>query len=597
MPGIYGYLKNHSSEISQLNKMSNAMYTHPHFIQDFKFEDENIAASRVHIGVIGESRSPTIIDSIYIWIEGESYNLDNLSKIFNFQSSGLAESLIEAYQKKKLNHFLHQLDGYFCAILYDTKEKKVKLISDRYGMRPLYWYSYQNTFAWASEIKGILSLDNLNKEIDPNAFPCFLDLGYLLDEHTWFQHIKLIKPASIIDIDINSKKTTHTYYWKWSEIKKSSLSFDDAIDELGKRFLEAIKRRFTPHEMLGVSLSGGLDSRAIVAGLAHLFPDYKGYSYTFGIQGCDDILISQKVSSISNWQHDIFPITNTNWISPRISKVWNTDGMFDIRHMHGSEFSTIISKKLAINMNGYAGDAILGGSFLRKLKLDTRATKSNVAPFIKKWSHLLKIEDSFYDIEKIEPILYMNRIRRFTNMGSINLLPYIAQRKPFFDNSVVELIFSLPDKFRKNNRLYSAMLIKFFPEYFKNIPWEKTGYPISKNRLCQFSALFLKKYNSFLKEKLQFLIPGFKTLSYVDYPTWVRENESNIRFFLNKESILVKESIFPKLGLLLNTHFSVKEDLSDKILRLLTIEIYLQNLSGSFFSDPIILPIKSEYTD
>jgi len=148
------------------------------------------------------------------------------------------------------------LDGDFCAAIFDSDQKKIKLISDRYGMRMLYWYHKDGMIAWGAEVKTILAIDGVDKKIDPISFDCFMDLGHLMGEHTWFDYIKLIKPATILEYDMGTGEVRHDHYWNWSEIRTSNLSFDEAVDELGKRFIEAVSRRFSTRERIGIALSG-----------------------------------------------------------------------------------------------------------------------------------------------------------------------------------------------------------------------------------------------------------------------------------------------------------------------------------------------------
>lgn len=229
--------------------------------------------------------------------------------------------LFDAYENKCLEEKLNKLDGYFNAIIYDSNINKLFLISDRYGMRMLYYYFKDEKFAWSGEVKGLLALDFVDKTISKESFDCFIDLGYLLEDNTWFKNIKLIKPATIMEFDLNTKKLSQKYYWKWSEIKPSNLSFDEAVDKVGFIFIDAVKKRFNPNEEITLALSGGLDSRAIFAAINKLYPDYKGLAKTFGIEGCDDIEIAKLVISKTNWEHKIFHFTSNNWFEPRLNKI------------------------------------------------------------------------------------------------------------------------------------------------------------------------------------------------------------------------------------------------------------------------------------
>lgn len=581
MPGIYGFSVRQSNPANTIEKMTDAMHLYDHFIKDAPYVDEQVAASRVHLGHIGEKTSPIEQDSVFVWVEGEAYNLDEITSQFGLvETDSLGGALIETYQANQLDAFLNKLDGYFCAALYDQKNQQIKLISDRYGMRMLYWYWHQGQFAWASEVKGVLALNDIDKTIDPTSFDCFMDLGYLLGEHTWFEQIKLINPATVLTFDLNQKSIHQEYYWKWSEIKPSSLTFDQAVDELGHRFIKAVKRRFNPNEKIGIALSGGLDSRAIFAAVHQLYPDYKGYAFTFGVGGCDDITIAKQVIGKSNWDYKEFHFTDKNWFEPRIEKVWNTDGMKDMMHMHGGEFIDEVTNHINVNLNGYLGDAIFGGSYFKNSgQLNKRICKDLAVKYY--GAHIKEsfVTSDFFDIEHIDPYLFMSRGRRLINMGTVNSLIALEQRKPFFDNECVELIFSLPDEYRMNNKLYSSMLQKFFPKYFKDIPWQKTGKPAG---VLGKASILKRSFNKGMRIFKSVL--GIKsTHGYTDYNAWIRSPEiaDQLKTLFDREaSVFQKITKQDFLNDYLQPHLNNKFlDKSNQILRAATVELYLRKVN------------------
>jgi asparagine synthetase B (glutamine-hydrolysing) len=581
MPGIYGVANSNNAK-ANLERMADAMSLYDHFIQDELFHNEHVGASRAHTGQVGEATSPARRGNNSLWIEGEAYNVSDVADELGLEAASLSDLLLAAENSRQLDRCLNRLDGYFCAALYNAETRKIKLISDRYGMRLLYWYHKNGVFAWGSEVKAILAVEGVNKELDPTSYDCFMDLGYLMGEHTWFEHIKLIKPATVIEYDLATDTVNQHHYWKWSEIKPSHLTFDEAVDELGKRFLEAVRRRFDPSERIGISLSGGLDSRAIFAAVDHLYPDYKGYAYTFGIPGCDDITIAEQVISRSeNWQHEKFYFSSDNWFEPRKEKIWNTDGMQDMMHMHGSEFLSEVAEQMAVNLNGYCGDAIIGGGFLSSVPWNQRITADNAKSFYGRYSDLTDIDSVFYDIEHVEPNLHMNRVRRFTVYGSVNALPWLDQRKPFFDNKLVELVFSISDEYRVDNRLYSAMLQKYFPKYFRNIPWQQTGKPAAIIRKASIPVRAFRKGIRVTKGLM-----GIKsTQGYTDYPAWIRDKEisEKLNGLLNFDSAEYKRLTGTDLaGRWLQPHLEGKlKNHSNEILRAATIEFYLRRVFGS----------------
>lgn len=527
--------------------------------------NKKLQASHLHLGKMKKDKNVFFKDSIYISVEGEQYD---------FKNATFEELIFDAYTKGNLEEFLNKLDGYFNAVIYDSNIKKVFLISDRYGMRMLYYYFKDGRFAFSGEVKGLLGLDFVDSSIDSKQIDCFMDLGYLVEDNTYHKHIKLIKPATIMEFDIKSKELTQKYYWKWSEIKPQNLSFDESVDRLGELFLKAVEKRFDPNDKVGVALSGGLDSRAIFAAVNKLYPDFKGYAYTFGIPKCDDITIAKQCIAKTKWKHKEFYFTNKNWFEPRKEKIWFTDGILNMMHMHGSEFNQEISSHMDFVLNGYAGDVVFGGGWFNILPLNQRATKENLKIFYKNWIDICNIDDDFYNIDRCEPYLYMNRVRRFTNMGTVNGLSNIDHRKPFFDNKVMELVYSIPDEYRKGNKLYSAMLLKFFPEFFKDIPWQKTGKTIDKKISKSFLSEVIRKAKR-IPYKLNLLED---TNSYTDYKNWIKDENiaKELGKILDKNSSqyshYTDEDFKSKY---LVPHLKNRRNYREEILRAVTVEIYL----------------------
>src|SRR5690606_7487568 len=144
--------------------------------------------------------------------------------------------------------------------------------------------------------------------------------------------------------------------------------------------------------------------------------------------------------------------------------------------------------------------------------------------------------------------------------------------KPFFDNGVIELAFSLPDEYRENNRLYSAMLQKYFPKYFKDIPWQQTGKPAAITRKTSIPVRAFRKGIRIVKGLM-----GIKsTQGYTDYPAWIRDKEISVQLtrLLNFDSAAYKRLTDTDLAARwLKPHLRNRlVDHSSKILRAATIE-------------------------
>ncbi|MCC5450483.1 hypothetical protein LMJ53_01890 [Rheinheimera sp. UJ51] len=570
MPGIFGLcLENKGSHI-HFHAMTQKMRLMPTVNIKSVSENPEFCCATSHIGHFNHHDIPNT--DVQCWFDGELYHSAH-STHDNGPEPEPAEQLRNAYLAGKLASFLGAADGAFNAVIYDVMQGKVLLIADRYGMRNLYYQNSYKGLCFAAEVKAILAARLTVAELDPLSFDCFMELGYLLEDHSWFNNIKLLPPATILEFDKRQNISRLQRYWQWSEIKQQTLSFDDAVDQAAELMLESVKKRFDPNSNQGVSLSGGLDSRFILACIHKLWPDYPGQAYTFGTEECADITISKEViRQTPNWKHYINLFTADNWLSPRIQKVLMTDGMLDMQHMHGSEFLQLLNYK--IDMNGYAGDAILGGSLLNAQSCDQRITPALAKQFYGPFTGYCNLNDSTYHLPHFEPHLYMNRIRRFTQMGVVNGQFDMEIRRPFMSNKLLELVFSIPDHYRLNNKLYGTLLSRHFPKFYHNIRWQKTGWPVSEQ--CPEGTAAVSGIAP----------PDFgKLQAYINYENLIRQPDTFafLTKLLNNPNTLwrqltnidyYKDFFIPHVYSNLNR--------CNKILRLATVEIYLQNIKADY---------------
>ncbi len=587
--GPFGYIKRDKSD-KQINAMIREMAYLDHFIKDDIFSDERIEASRVHIPAMSPAQSPAKSSDITLWIEGEIYNLDQCAKALGEKCQSFEDLLLKAYSANRLNDILAIIDGYYCAVLYDADKKQVKLITDRYGMRVLYYYAKAGDFSWAGDVKGILPLSFVDKTIDETTAPCFLDLGFLLEDHTWFEHIKLLDPATVLTFDIEKQSFEKHYYWRWSDIKQQQISFDDAVEAVSELMVQAVLKRFTPQEKIGFPLSGGLDSRLLLAAVHKHHSGYKGHAYTFGREGAEDVLIARQVAERAGWEHKLYELTGDNWFEPRKDKTWIVDGMLSMMHMHGTEFLPQMAGRIGTMMNGYAGDVVIGGGYTTQDNADKRITSELATPFYGRHVELANLDNPFYDTPHFEPHIYMNRVRRFTNVGSVNILPYLNIRKPFFDNDLMEFMFSITDQYKYQNKLYAAALMRAVPKFYKDIPWQKTGRMIGNPKDMTKFAKNVRRVKGALS-RWGFL--GKKT-EYTDYNNWLRTPEiaGQLSDLLDPKTAIYKDLVdrdFREEFLEPQLKNKYKNN-ADRILRAATMEYYLKRAldAGSNHAHPAL---------
>lgn len=162
---------------------------------------------------------------------------------------------------------LREADGTFCIVHYQPQTETLYLVADKVGVRPLYFWLDDNLVVFASALRILEELPFVPKKMDLRAVTEIVALGTPLADRTPYAGIFLLKPAEIVQI--RNQKISRSSYWRWDEIKTETSPEPIRLAAVYDRFQTAIKRRNRNDETTVAYLSGGLDSRCIVAALCH----------------------------------------------------------------------------------------------------------------------------------------------------------------------------------------------------------------------------------------------------------------------------------------------------------------------------------------
>ncbi len=552
MPGLIGVTIGDQAGQSVVTRMQD-LVTHLAFhIRDTVFSSLSVSASRVHAGTVQLCPQPArAVNGIFVWLDGEIYNASELSARLRNASteSSDADLLAQMYLQDDTLKALKEVDGVFSAVIFDSARRRIKLITDRYGLRHLYWLCRHQQLAWSSEPKAFLALPGFTPKISEEVVPEFFQYGYLLEDHAWFENVHLLNPGTVLDFALSLGTCQESRYWTWDSIKPIvSIQQDEAVHELARRFSQAVAHHAEAGVPVGVSLSGGLDSRALLAAMPN--QPYSIHAVTFGRSGCDDVRIAAMAAGVKGASHHVVELNEANWLQRRIPGVWFTDGQNDLGHMHALVSVVEQRKYFAVNLNGYLGDAILGGWYQDDPK----------------WSLCQKID---------------NRGRRFINEGTRLTNNFVHNRLPFFDNRLMEFTYALPGRLKAASRLYCRMLLATFPDYFRSIPWQKTGVPISRPQWWSSSAHLSRRIISKLqRNSARLRLPVNGTRDYASYPEWLRRGTARVLV----ESLLMNpNALYPQFISADKVRKSWANhvrgaDRSSEIFRALTFELWLQQV-------------------
>jgi asparagine synthase (glutamine-hydrolysing) len=368
-----------------------------------------------------------------LFFNGEIYNFKNLANKYlkNIQLTTNSDTEVLLYLLiQEGEKILEELNGIFAFVFYNLSAKKIVLVKDKFGTKPLYYIFNENLFSFSSDAKCLFEIPNFSKKINKEL--SLLYLSGMLDEHisqTMIKDIFKLEPASYIVYDMSNhifiKKKK---YWvpsnKISNIIRSKKElYNDLISVLESQ--TNIDRKFA------FTLSGGLDSSIIACLLREIYPEKELNSYTLNFE--EKSSLNEKrfsnivVKKYRLKDHNISIPMNTYFedISEvSYSSSFPVYGFSNIaqnqiyKKIHNDGFRIVIDGQGADEVfGGYQG---FGGALMYK-----NLKNLNLAAFIQNIIYSMKNSN-------INNRIYLNFLSRFLNKHiHFNLLKYTSKKIPF----------------------------------------------------------------------------------------------------------------------------------------------------------------------
>lgn len=224
---------------------------------------------------------------------GEIYNYIELREELaraghQFRTKTDTEVLIHAWMQWG-EDCLPRLDGMFAFALFDRESGQLACARDPFGIKPFFYRLDAQSFYFASEAPALSRM--IPGAARPNVQRCydFLLWGdYDDSDDTFFEGVLHLRPGHLLTLHVDGALQARLRPWRRASIALGEpISFDDAADQFRTLFLQGVKRQLRSDVPLGVTLSGGLDSSAIVCAIRHLEPDLPIHTFSYIAPGTD----------------------------------------------------------------------------------------------------------------------------------------------------------------------------------------------------------------------------------------------------------------------------------------------------------------------
>jgi len=417
MCGINGF--NFSDE--KLIQQMNSKLKHRGPDDDGFFVDNNFSLGHRRLSIIDLSSNghqPMWDDkkNYAIVYNGELYNFQEIKKElesqgFKFYSNTDTEVILKSYIKYG-EKCLDKFNGIFSFAIWDKKNKRLFAARDYFGVKPFFYYYLNNNFIFSSEIKSILE-HNVNRDIDYDSLNLYFRSLYIAGPKTIFKNIKKLLPGHYLILE-NNKLQIKQYYILPEN--KHSYSFNEAKELVRGSFDKAVRRQLISDRPVGIFLSGGVDSTAILGSMSkNVNHQIKTFTVKFDVDiEADkfnmDSVLAKKNSEYYDTKHYELLVKPQDVVDNLEDVIYQMDSLVS----NPTQVATYLLSKMAkqevdVVLGGDGGDEIFGG-YQRYYYYNLVDKFQNIPKILRKnffskqlfslsgkdeWYDKLNVEDSF----------------------------------------------------------------------------------------------------------------------------------------------------------------------------------------------------------
>lgn len=448
MPGLVGLITRMSRPEAELRlkKMLNAI-CHEDFYSSGTWIDESLG---VYVGWTALKGSFCEGMSIYndkrdlcLIFSGEEYSDDRIRVRGQESVDGSVECAYLFREYERNRSFVHDLNGLFHGLIADRELGEVTLFNDRYGMHRLCYHQAKDGFYFGAEAKAILAARSELCEIDYRSLGEFASFSCVLEDRTIFKEIKVLPAASVWKFK-NTELVSKSHYFEpreWEE--QVPLTPEAYYEELRSTLITNLPRYFAGRQRMGVAMTGGLDTRVILA--SH--PPAQGSlpSYTFGgpFRESQDVLVGRKIAGICQQSHEVIQVGKeflTGFPEYAQRTVFITEGTVDV-----SRADLYLSQKAreiapAKIVGTYGSEIVRHAVMFKPVEPPAGLLSPDFLP------HVREAASTYASIRRQHPVTFAAfRQSPWYHHGVLALeQSQLTVHSPFLDNDFVRTVYRAP---------------------------------------------------------------------------------------------------------------------------------------------------------
>ena len=304
---------------------------------------------------------------------GEVYNFAEIRRVLEaegrrFRGGSDTEVLLEACEAWGVERAVSRSIGMFAFAFWDVHARRLTLVRDRLGIKPLYWGRSGGVLFFGSQPKGFIDHPAWRPVVDRHALAAYLRHAYVPAPHSIFRGIEKLEPGSMVEIEADGRESRHRYWDLRSlacDAVRERAAHDDetAVETLDTLLRDAVKRRMIADVPLGVFLSGGIDSSTVLA-LMQAQSDRPVRSFTIGFDeaGYDEARDAKRVAAHLGADHTELYVApdHAQAVLPRLAS-WYDEPFADSSQVPTYLVSEMTRRHATVVLSGDGGDELFAG--------------------------------------------------------------------------------------------------------------------------------------------------------------------------------------------------------------------------------------------
>ncbi len=441
MPGIVGIISDLSEKRrADLEKMRGQL------LHDRTYRTGSLVSEEVGAAVAWAHLPGSFSDCAPIWNDSKDVCLIMVGEDFSDEASNGTWSpkyILNLYLQSGPN-FFERLNGWFSGVILDCKKRTMLLFNDRFGIQRIYYHEVGEYFYFASEAKCLLSILPEVRELDPSGIAELSSVGCVMQNRTIFSGIKVLPPASRWTFPRQSSPAKETYFTSAEWEKQEPLDAESFYLQLKETFSRVLPKYLRGDQQIGMSLTGGLDGRMIMAWAN--YPPGQLPCYTFGgsYRDCTDVLAARKVARTAEQSHQTIPVDGEfHRQFPELAErsIYLSDGAMDVTGAVELYVNKVAREIAPVRLTGNYGSEILRSS------VAFRPRPLNESLFNPEHLELSKQAASIYAQEREDNLHSFIAFKQVpwhhTSRLSVEQTQ-LTMRSPFLDNELVALMYRSP---------------------------------------------------------------------------------------------------------------------------------------------------------